>query len=491
MSIISVVYPHQLFEDHPAISKMRDVWMVEDDLFFNQYKFHKQKLILHRASMKYYESKLKENNLVVKYIDALSAESSTKMLFKLFKESGITEIHYCDPVDYLLNRRLTRYARLFKIKLVRYESPNFICSEDYIQTYFANKKRFHQTDFYVDQRKRFNILLDDGQPLGGKWSYDTENRNKLPKGVQIPPIDKLTSSTQLDEAIEYVETNFSANYGSSKDFIYPITHRESEKWFEHFLEQRFINYGTYQDAIVEDETFLFHSVISPMLNVGLLNPLKIIDKAIENTKLKEVPLNCIEGFVRQILGWREYIRAIYVLKGTQQRNTNYLNHHQSIGESFYNGTTGINPVDASIKRTLKFGYAHHIERLMLLGNLMLLCRLDPDQVYQWFMEMYIDAYDWVMVPNVYGMSQFADGGLMSTKPYISGSNYVLKMSNFKTDNWASIWDALYWCFIFDHRDFFSKNPRMSMMVHQVNKMSDEKILSIQTISRNFIKQNFE
>ena len=211
-----------------------------------------------------------------------------------------------------------------------------------------------------------------------------------------------------------------------------------------------------------------------MLNIGLLNPQQIIDKAIQAAIDNEIPLNSLEGFIRQIIGWREFIRIVYEREGTRQRTTNYWRFTRKIPDSFWNGTTGIHPVDTVIKRLLKTGYCHHIERLMVLGNFMLLCEFDPDEVYRWFMEMFIDSYDWVMVPNVYGMTQFADGGLMTTKPYISGSNYLMKMGDWDKGEWTQIWDGLFWRFMHVHRDFFLTNPRLGMLVKTFDKMPEVK-----------------
>jgi deoxyribodipyrimidine photolyase-related protein len=224
-----------------------------------------------------------------------------------------------------------------------------------------------------------------------------------------------------------------------------------------------------------------------MLNVGLLTPLQIIDSVLEYAKQNDIPLNSLEGFIRQIIGWREFIRGIYVAKGTEERNRNFFQHKRKIPSSFYDGTTGIIPIDTTIRKLLKTGYAHHIERLMILGNFMLLCEFDPDEIYRWFMELFIDAYDWVMVPNVYGMSQFADGGLMSTKPYISSSNYLRKMSNYKKAQWQEIWDALYWRFIDKHREVFNKNIRMKFMVSMYDKMLTEKKEKFIIIADNYFK----
>ena len=240
------------------------------------------------------------------------------------------------------------------------------------------------------------------------------------------------------------------------------------------MKNRFHDFGPYEDAVVKDERVLNHSLLSPLINSGLLSPKFIINESIRFYKKYNIPLNSCEGFIRQIIGWREFIRGVYEIKGSYERTHNFWNFSRKIPESFYNGTTGIEPVDDSIKKVIKSAYSHHIERLMVIGNFMLLCEFDPDEVYRWFMELYIDAYDWVMVPNVYGMSQFADGGLMSTKPYISGSSYILKMSDYKKGKWCEVWDGLFWNFMNKQREFFVKNPRMRMLISSFDKMDESK-----------------
>ena len=254
------------------------------------------------------------------------------------------------------------------------------------------------------------------------------------------------------------------------------------------MKNRLDNFGKYEDAIVENELILNHSLLSPLMNVGLISPNHVINKAISYTKKNNIPLNSIEGFVRQIIGWREFIRGIYVSKGSEERTKNFWGFSKKIPNSFYTGETGITPIDSVIKKINDYAYCHHIERLMVLGNFMLLCEFDPDDVYKWFMEMFIDSYDWVMVPNVYGMSQFSDGGLMSTKPYISSSNYLFKMSNYnKKDKWIKIWDSLFWRFMDLHRTFFIKNPRMRMLVNTYDKMQNEKKTEMRIIAEKYLK----
>jgi deoxyribodipyrimidine photolyase-related protein len=342
--------------------------------------------------------------------------------------------------------------------------------------------------FYIAQRKRLKILVDGEKPIGGKWSFDPENRKKMPKGLDIPAWPSPESNPFIEEAKRYVEKHFPRNPGNVENFFYPVTHEESERWLKGFLREKLHFFGDYQDAIVKEEPFLFHSVLTPMLNIGLLTPDQIIKETLTYSEEHPIPLNALEGFIRQIIGWREFMRAVYVLRGEEERTTNFFQHKRKLPKSFYNGQTGLPPVDTVIHRLLQHAYAHHIERLMVLGNIMLLCEIDPDEVYRWFMELFIDAYDWVMVPNVYGMSQHADGGLITTKPYISSSNYLRKMSDFSEGEWCKIWDGLYWRFIHKHKDFFKKNPRMKVMINQIDRMGRERMRQHLAIANSFLDQ---
>ena len=465
MNAVSLVFPHQLFQD-PGLPG--PVFLVEEFLFFRQYKFHKQKLVFHRASMKAYEKYLREQGYEVQYIESADPLSDVRRLIPELKNRGSESIAAFDVCDYWLEKRIRQGGLPAEFR----PSPMFLNTREELDAYFRNKKRYFQTDFYIEQRKRREILLENGQPLGGKWTYDAENRLKYPKGKQAPRVETLAENEFYREAKAYVQQHFPDNYGAIEPgIVYPVTFEEAGRWLDDFLDRRFLEFGDYEDAIVVGESILHHSLLTPMLNVGLLTPARVLEKALE----REVPLNSLEGFVRQILGWREFIRAIYQREGARQRTANFWGFTRKIPPSFYDGTTGIAPVDQTIKKLLQTGYSHHIERLMVLGNFMLLCEFDPDEVHRWFMEMYIDAYDWVMVPNVYGMSQFADGGLMCTKPYISGSNYLFKMSDYpKGEPWAEVWDALFWRFMHVHRDFFLKNPRLGMLVRTFDKMPEEK-----------------
>jgi deoxyribodipyrimidine photolyase-related protein len=469
---LGIVFPHQLFESSQLLDQCELIYLVEEYLFFNQYNFHKQKLAFHRASMKFYESYLSSIGKQVVYIDAISSLSNIHTLIDSLELSDSSELLYVDPFDNWLENRLQSACRKRKLNSTKLISSSFINTEEELLNFFAFKKRMFQTEFYKAERLKRSILLtQSGTPLGGKWSFDDENRLKYPKGKNPPKVSSLVMNSFYKEAQDYVEKHFSKNYGVvNSQFLFPTTFEESKQWLYDFFEQRFFDFGPFEDAIVSDEIVLHHSMLTPMLNIGLITPQFVLQEALSFGLEHGVPLNSLEGFVRQILGWREFIRAVYVIKGSEMRTRNFWGFERKIPVSFWTGTTGIQPIDQTIQKILKTGYCHHIERLMVLGNFMLLCEFDPDDVYRWFMEMFIDSYDWVMVPNVYGMSQFADGGMMSTKPYISGSNYLMKMSDFQKGSWQAVWDGLFWHFMNKQRHFFTQNPRLGMLIRTFDGM---------------------
>ena len=478
MKQVNILFPNQLFQESPLFENNAPFYLVEEFLFFKQYPFHKQKIAFHRATMKRYADFLQnEKNLEVHYVESTDKKSDIRDLVPALKLLGVDHIHYIDPVDNWLQKRLGQGLSESGIQGTQYPSPMFLNSKDDLAVFFRrDKKKYHQTTFYTDQRKKRNILMDsDGKPMGGKWTFDTENRKKYPAKKIPPAIHFPETDSYFEEATSYVETHFSHHLGDLTAYsLYPTGFEETSAWLDQFFEHRFSEFGVYEDAIVAENSILNHSVLTPMLNVGLITPKEVVNRCLRYAEVNDVPLNSTEGFVRQIIGWREFIRGIYESRGSEERTTNFWNFKKKIPASFYDGTTGILPIDQTIKKVLKTGYCNHIERLMVLGNFMMLCEFDPDEVYRWFMELFVDSYDWVMVTNIYGMSQFSDGGLMATKPYISGSNYVMKMSNYKKGDWQATWDGLFWRFMDTHRGFFLSNPRLGMLVRMFDKMPEEK-----------------
>ena len=475
MTAVNIIFPHQLFLESSLLQNKNETYLVEEFLFFKQYKFHQQKITFHRASMKAYAIHLQSLNIKVHYIDANNVLSDIRQFDQEIKVKNIQTIHLIDPTDDWLEQRIKTLSDYCEI--ITYENPMFLNSRDDLQGFFRKeKKSFFQTTFYKQQRKKLGILMDQEQkPVGGKWTYDLENRKKYPKNKLAPAIHFPGKSKEWTAAVDYTKNNFAKNPGNvSKERVYPITHKEAKEWFEQFLTYRFYEFGIYEDAIVKESLFLNHSVLSPLINSGLIDPKEIIESTLSFSEKEGIPINSTEGFVRQIIGWREFIRGMYLCKGRFARTKNFWGFTRKIPLSFYDGTTGIEPVDETIKKVLDTGYCNHIERLMILGNFMLLCEFDPDEVYRWFMELFIDAYDWVMVPNVYGMCMFADGGTFATKPYIGGANYIRKMSNYPKGDWEEIWNGLFWRFVSKHDAFFRSNPRTSMLFYSLNKMSDDK-----------------
>lgn len=480
-----LVFPHQLFADHPGLARRPSrVVLIEDSLFFgdDRYpaRFHQQKLWLHRASMKRYQQDLNQRRIETAYCDYDASPNSLKKHLKSVVSSMTSQparLLVCDPADFILEKRLQRIADDLKVEIEFLESSMWINDVEQNQQYRASKKRWFMADFYKHQRRRLDILMEpDGEPSGGRWSFDEENRKKVPKTLlnEIPELVTPRHDSIDAAAREYVLERFADNPGNLDTLIYPTSHTQASQWLDGFLETRFERFGPYEDAIVEGESWLWHSVLTPMLNIGLLTPTEIIQRTLKFAEEHETPIASVEGFVRQIIGWREFIRATYVDIGVPMRTTNHWNHRRPLPDSFYDGSTGIVPVDDTIARILDTGYCHHIERLMVLGGFMFVCEIDPDDIYRWFMEMFIDSYDWVMVPNAYAMSQHADGGQITTKPYFSGSSYVRKMSHYKKGDWCDVWDGLYWRWIWNHHEELAKNPRWAMMCSMAKKMDAAK-----------------
>lgn len=464
----TLIYPHQLFAHSPALAQERRVYLVEEALLLTYNPIHTQKLMLHKLSMDAYQTQLEEAGYTVVRI-SIDDYSTTAEVFARIKDDGVQKLHIVDTTDRYLEQAIADAD----IERVWYESPLFILPKDEAIERYEKSKRF-MARFYSHLRKDKNILIDvDGEPTGGSWSFDEDNRKKLPKKQSVPEDIVFTHSEDITAAAVWAEAVQAEKYGTPGCWL-PYTHTDAEAFLHDFLQERFEHFGTYEDALTQRSKRLFHSTLSPLLNIGLLTPNQVLDAALSYAQTHNTPINSVEGFVRQILGWREFIRAAYELDGGHMRTQNFWDHTRTLPATFWQGTTDILPLDIAINGALETGYNHHIERLMVLGNFMLLTQTHPDEVYRWFMGMYLDAYDWVMVPNVYGMSQFADGGSFATKPYISGSNYLKKMSDYPAGDWEETWTALYWNFINTHQKFFTTNHRLSMMPRMLEKMDETK-----------------
>ena len=479
---LGLIFPNQLFKSHPLFKHALDkVLLIEDSLFFGDYhyplKFSKHKLLYHRVCMRKYEKQLIALGYDVRYVPYQKNKNLLKLELNKFKRDSNLKVFTLDPVDYVLEKRIKSNCDRLGYDLEILECPGFVNTQAINDQWIATHKNLRMSEFYKYQRSRLQILMKDGIPQGGKWSFDADNRKKVPKKEipLIPALPEVPSDQITEDATKSINKEFRSNIGSLGSVRYPSTHKEALRWLRNFLKTRLIKFGDYEDAILENQTWLYHSVLTPMLNVGLITPGEVVDETVRYAKKNSIPLNSLEGFVRQIIGWREFMRMTYQHYGSQMRNSNHWGHNRSLPNAFYTATTHVDPVDCAIHRILKTGYCHHIERLMVLGGFMFLCEIHPDEIYKWFMEMFVDSYDWVMVPNVYSMSQHADGGLITTKPYFSGSNYVLKMSNFKRGEWCQIWDGLFWRWIEKNKSDLKKNPRWAIMCKRANDMDVKKM----------------
>jgi deoxyribodipyrimidine photolyase-related protein len=435
-------------------NEITTIYITEEPVYFGHrsnnknemLNFNKLKLIYHHATLNYYCSFFKKsrakNNENIKIINL---NYST-----LCKTSGYSQIkshsriYMYNPVDTFLE---AKYAKLFGNKLQYIESPLFLCNSSDLESYHNSKPKatrdrsnYSHASFYKWQRERLNILSTSK-------TYDTENRNMMPLDTTVPPLPKNDSSdpiirSYLLEAISYVEKVFPDNLQpfheppkpiTPESIHFPITHKTSALWLDNFCKNRFAEFGKYEDSIdSKGRNFLFHSTISPMLNLGLLTPMQVVNtitKYYEKHK-DAIGISNYEGFIRQVIGWREYQRYIYVYAGEVMRKSNHFDNSRKLCKCWYNATTGIKPVDDAIRMAINDGYIHHILRLMVVGNFMNLVGIHPDDVYKWFMEFSLDSYDWVMIGNVYSMTLWADGGMTMRKPYISGSGYIMKMGNY-------------------------------------------------------------
>jgi deoxyribodipyrimidine photolyase-related protein len=468
-----IIFPHQLFYNLDHLDGYKNIYLVEEPRYFTDFKFHKLKLAFHRASMKKYFDYLKKK-FNVKYIEF------DNLNYKDFK--SITII---DPADNKLEKQL---QKIFGSKLTILENKNFLIKRDEIDKIFTNKKYSHD-EFYKYQRRKLDILMKDDKPEGGKWSYDTNNRLPLPVKEIVPEITKSKLDKYKTEAIKYVENKFPDNYGSLDNFIYPIDTKSTKLWLNKFLKERLIKFGKYEDAVSESYPFVYHSVLSPMMNIGLITDKEVVDISYKFYLNNNIDISDFEGFIRQVIGWRNYVYTLYLLEGETMYESNLLNHTNRLPtDKMWLGKTKLKPIDSIIEKIVKYGYAHHIERLMYLGNFLLLCMIDPKDVYDIFMEWTIDSYDWVMVPNIMGMSQYSTN-IMMKRPYFSSYNYLIKMSTYKKDGyWELVWHALYYNFIDKHKEMLSRSYAVAQQVKNwTNKTVEEKKV-IKKYASKFLKE---
>lgn len=447
-----------LFADLSALPIEAPVFMREDIGLCTRTRHHKKKIVLFLAAMRHFAQGLGDR---VHY-ESLSEGDFSASLARFLSERGIRELHTFEPNDRFFARQLAETCG--GVRLVLHDSPGFLTSGADWTSWRAAGRRLHMADFYRWQRRRLGVLIEGEGPAGGKWSFDSENRERVPRHLVPPAVWPEEPDAITREVMALVEERFPDHPGSALGFGYAVTHEAARERLSEFVETRLPLFGPYEDAISLEHTWLWHSVLTPYLNCGLLTPREVVRAVLARYDRGDVEIRSVEGFIRQVIGWREFIRGIDREYESAPANRNPFGHARRLGEAWWNAQTGLPPLDGAIRRALDYGWCHHIERLMVIGAAMLMAEIQPEETYRWFMEMFVDSADWVMGPNVYGMSQFADGGLFATKPYLSGSAYLLRMSDYPRGPWCEVWDGLYWRFVAKHREFFASNPRTKPMV---------------------------
>ena len=487
---IRLILGNQLFPIQlQNIEEDETVFMCEDSGLCTYEKHHKSKIALFFNAMRSFRDSLEAANIDCIYYDFNNKfeDSYIKKLSSEIKDNNFSCIRFFEIEDKPFENEIMQMISDLDIKCEVLNTPMFLDSRESFKDFVGDKKFLLQANYYKKARKEMDILIENDKPVGGKWSFDDENRKKLPKDYLIPKLPVIKERDDFEEISNFINTEFNDHPGNINN-IFPYTTEQALDWLDTFFEERFKDFGPYEDAIFMGEHFQLHSALSSSMNLGIITPQQIITKAKDYAEANDIPLNSLEGFVRQIIGWREFIRGIYQNFSEKMINSNYWNHNRKLSEAWYTGDTGIEPLDDAIKGALEFGYTHHINRLMVLASIMNMSRIHPSEIYKWFMEMFVDSSEWVMVPNVFGMGTFADGGIFATKPYICGSSYILRMSNFKKGDWCEIVDGLYWKFIEDNKEFFAKNPRLSLMIRALEKLDQERKLRIFKAAEIFIEE---
>ena len=468
-------------------------YMAEDYELCSYEKHHKLKILLFLSSMRSHADQLKKKKFKLEYkkIDSNDFKKDyLEKIKKFIKTKRIKEITSFEIEDKFFEKKIESFIKKNDLIWNKIKSPMFLNSRAEFNDYLSKNKKPFMSTFYKTTRQKLNILMkNDGNPEGGKWSFDEDNRKKLPQDTKIPKFPNITETKHTKNLKPIIEKIFKDHPGNTQNFWFATEYNDVVKLLNFFLKEKSNLFGDYEDAVSQKNNILFHSALSPYINLGLITPEFIVSKTLQFHKKNKIRLNSLEGYVRQVIGWREFMRGIYQKYSDEMEKKNFFKHNRKMKNSWYEGTTGLPPLDYAIKNALKHGWSHHIERLMILSNIMNLCELKPKIVYKWFMEMFVDSSDWVMVPNVYGMGLYSEGGIFATKPYICGSSYFMKMMDFKKGDWCNTMDGLYWRFINRNRSFFLKNPRLSMMVRIFDKMKSDRKKLILSEAEKFINKN--
>ncbi|MBQ0804207.1 MAG: cryptochrome/photolyase family protein [Sulfitobacter sp.] len=467
-----------------AADKARDtIVMAEVTDEASYVKHHPKKIALIFAAMRKFARALEEDGWTVAYTqldDTENAGSIVGELLRRAEQTGATEVLATEPGEWRLIDKL-KYAPL-KVEVL--PDDRFLASHSEFEGWADGRKALRMEYFYREMRRKTGLLMEGDKPAGDKWNFDHDNRKAAPDDVTVDGPLQFEPDAITREVLDLVAARFGDHFGDLEPFWFATTRAEALQALDHFIEHALPRFGDYQDAMLNENQFLYHAVISPYLNIGLLGPLEVCEAAAAAYAKGNAPINAVEGFIRQIIGWREYVRGIYFLEGPDYTQRNVLGHTRDLPWFYWGGETRMNCVSKAVAQTKSQAYAHHIQRLMVTGNFALLAGIDPHQVHEWYLAVYADAFEWVEAPNTVGMSQFADGGVIASKPYVSSGAYINRMSDHcktchysvsaKTGEKACPFNLLYWHFLDRHRDRFSGNARMGNMYRTWDRMAAEK-----------------
>lgn len=462
------------------------VILIESINHVRERRYHKQKLILVWSAMRHFAEELSAVGWHVTYSESEAFEPA---LLNWIKTYQITELRIMSPVDRPFAKLIKSLNLPCQITLI--PNNHYLWKEQDFLDWAKPRKRMLLENFYREGRKRFGVLMENDKPIGDRWNFDQENRKPPKQGLATPDPDWFKPDGITIAVIQKVESLDFPTYGNAEPFRWGVTRKQALQVLETFIETRLPTFGTYQDAMVTGEDTMWHALISPYLNIGLLNPLEVIRAAERAYHLKNLSLNSVEGFIRQVLGWREYMRGIYILMDDDYPDRNWFDHHQPLPSFFWDASkTEMNCLRQSLSQVERIGYAHHIQRLMILSNFALIAGISPQAIENWFHAAFIDAYDWVMQTNVIGMGQFADGGILASKPYASSANYVNKMSDYcanccynpktRIGEKACPFNFFYWNFLDRHRAKLTSQGRMSFILANLDKISTEELSKIRS-----------
>ncbi|WP_206080316.1 cryptochrome/photolyase family protein [Pacificoceanicola onchidii] len=500
MTRLVLVLGDQLTETVAALrtaDKARDVVVMAEVAAETEYvPHHPKKIALIFSAMRKFAARLRSNGWDVRYSELDDTNNSGSIVGELLRraeETGAQEVLATEPGEW----RLIEILQAAPLRVSLLEDDRFIASHKAFETWAQGRKALRMEYFYREMRRKTDLLMDGEQPEGGKWNYDHENRKPAPDEVNTAPL-RFQPDHVTEEVLALVDARFGDGFGTLRPFHFATEPEQAERALAHFIEHALPKFGDYQDAMLDSERFLYHSLLSAYMNIGLLAPLDVCRAAEAAYRSGAAPLNAVEGFIRQIIGWREYVRGIYFHEGPDYPQRNTLKHERKLPALYWGGDTKMRCLSKAVEQTRDEAYAHHIQRLMVTGNFALLAGVDPAQVHEWYLSVYIDAFEWVEAPNTVGMSQFADGGVIASKPYVSSGNYIAKMSDHcglcaydvkaKVGEGACPFNLLYWHFLDRHRARFSGNARMGNMYRTWDRMDAEKRSAILAQAAEFLDQ---